>query len=409
MQITATSWLLYQLTNSAFQLGLNGIFRAIPSVAFALFGGTLADRWNRRRLMLTTQVTLMLLAFLLGLLVQTGRVALWHIYALTLVSAIVGGVDAPARQSLFPSLVPSSVLPNAIALNSLLFKGTVIIGPALAGITITLIGTDGAFYANAASFLAVVLALILMKTPMAKPSLRKRFLADLQEGISYVVNQKMLLGIMCMEAVSSVFGLDQAMLTIFARDVLHEGAQGLGLLQSSRGLGAVTGSLILIFLGQPAAQGKLLLASAFLCAVSFALFGISNFFPLSLFMLFLVGASDTIWAATRNTILQVQTADQMRGRVMGVFSVSNRGLTPLGQVETGFVVPVLGARETTLLGGLIVALVTSITAWKIPAIYRFLWRQENLAAAQSNPPDEKDAMGLSTAPPPPERPPGSLS
>ena len=318
-------------------------------------------------------------------------------------------MDAPARQSLFPSLVPSSVLPNAIALNSLLFKGTVIIGPALAGITITLIGTDGAFYANAASFLAVVLALILMKTPMAKPSLRKRFLADLQEGISYVVNQKMLLGIMCMEAVSSVFGLDQAMLTIFARDVLHEGAQGLGLLQSSRGLGAVTGSLILIFLGQPAAQGKLLLASAFLCAVSFALFGISNFFPLSLFMLFLVGASDTIWAATRNTILQVQTADQMRGRVMGVFSVSNRGLTPLGQVETGFVVPVLGARETTLLGGLIVALVTSITAWKIPAIYRFLWRQENLAAAQSNPPDEKDAMGLSTAPPPPERPPGSLS
>lgn len=371
MQITAMSWLLYDLTNSPFQLGLNGVFRAIPTICFGLFGGTVADRYDRKRLLLATQIILMLLALLLGALAQTALIRVWHIYSLTVLGAIVGTLDGPARQALYPSLVPRSVLPNAIALNSLLWKGTVLLGPALAGIAISTVGTDGAFYANAASFFAVVLALFAMRASSSGASRPGHFLRDLKEGVSYVAAKKDILGVMVMEATSAIFGLDQAMLTIFARDILQVGASGLGFLQSSRGLGALIGSGLLISLGQPHSQGKILLLSAIVYGVSFAFFGLSHSFPLSLLLLLIVGATDTIWGATRNTILQLETTEAMRGRVMGVFQLSNRGLNPLGQTETGLMVPLVGAREATFIGGLFVAAVTLFTAWRVPSLPRF--------------------------------------
>ncbi len=371
MQITAMSWLLYDLTNSPFQLGLNGVFRAVPTICFGLFGGTVADRYDRKRLLLATQIILMLLALLLGALAQTALIRVWHIYSLTVLGAIVGTLDGPARQALYPSLIPRSVLPNAIALNSLLWKGTVLLGPALAGIAISTVGTDGAFYANAASFLAVVLALFAMRVSSSGASRPGHFLRDLKEGVSYVAAKKDILGVMVMEATSAIFGLDQAMLTIFARDILQVGASGLGFLQSSRGLGALIGSGLLISLGQPRSQGRILLLSAIVYGVSFAFFGLSRSFPLSLLLLLIVGATDTIWGATRNTILQLETTEAMRGRVMGVFQLSNRGLNPLGQTETGLMVPLVGAREATFIGGLFVAAVTLFTAWRVPSLPRF--------------------------------------
>jgi MFS family permease len=375
MQMTATSWLLYELTDSPLQLGLNGIFRAVPSIGLGLFGGTMADRCDRKRLMLITQAISMLLAFALGFLAQTGMIRVWHIYALTALSAMVGTLDAPARQALYPSLIPASVLPNAIALNSLLWKGTALLGPSLAGIAISTVGTDGAFYANAVSFLAVVVALLLMTTPTSRAGVAGDFVKDLKEGVSYVLAQDVILAVMVMEAVSSVFGLDQAMLTIFARDILQVGASGLGFLQSARGLGAVVGSGVLISMGQVRSQGKLLLFSAIAYGVSFALFGLSRSYSLSLLMLLLAGATDTVSAAARNIILQVQTPDIIRGRVMGVFHLSNRGLHPLGQTRTGLVVPLLGAREATFLGGLLVAAATVLTAWRVPGLPRFRWQE----------------------------------
>ncbi len=386
MQITAISWLLYDLTGSPFQLGLNGIFRAIPTICFGLFGGTLADRYDRRRLLLATQIALTLIALLFAVLAQTGLIRVWHIYALTLASAIVGTLDGPARQALLPALVPRSVLPKAIALNSLLWKGTVLIGPALGGIAISTVGTDGAFYANAASFLAVIAALILMRTSSSGLGLPGHFLKDLRDGVLYVLSQNIILGVMAMEATSSIFGLDQAMLTIFAHDVLQVGASGLGFLQSARGLGAILGSGLLLSMGQPRSQGKILLLSAILCGGSFALFGLSNSFPLSLFLLMVLGATDTIWGATRNTILQLKATEAMRGRVMGVFNLTNRGLNPLGQTETGLVVPLVGAREATFLGGLIVASVSLLTAWRVPSLQRFQWQETTSATSNDGEP-----------------------
>ena len=371
MQQTAVTWLLYEITNSPLKLGLNGAFRAVPMIVLGLFGGTLADRFDRRRVLLVTQTILMVLALLLGLLDQKGHIQPWHIYGLTLVTAIIRSLDSPARQALVPSLVPRSALPNAIALNSLLWKGTLLLGPSFAGIAISTIGTEGAFYANGLSFLSVVIALFLMKTSSSGKGRAGSFFKDLKLGLSYVRAQKIVLAIMLMEAFSSVFGLDSAMLTIFAQDILKVGATGLGFLQSARGLGAIVGSGLLVAIVNTRSQGKILLTPTVVYGLSFALFGLSRYFPLSLLLIFIAGGADTVWGATRSTILQINTPDNLQGRVMGVFGLSSRGLSPLGQVETGLVVPDIGAREATFFGGLLVLSASLLTVWRVPAVYRF--------------------------------------
>ena len=378
MQMTATNWLLYQLTNSPFQLGLNGIFRAAPAIVLGFFSGTFADRYDRRWLLLWTQVVLAFLALGLGLLDHTGNIKAWQIYTFTAVSSMVGSFDGPARQALFPSLVPRAVLPNAVALNSLLWKGAALLGPSFAGIAIGLMGTAGAFYLNAASFFVVVAALVLMRTSSPAPERSRRFLRETTEGFSYIVAQPIILGVMILEGVSSVFGLDNAMLTIFASDIFRVGAYGFGFLQSARGLGAVIGSSFYIGMGQRPAQGKILFISAILYGLGFALFGLSPSFWLALILLAFVGATDTVWSAARGTILQLMTPERFRGRVMGVFQLSNRGLHPLGQTETGLVVPLIGARQATLFGGLFVSVVTLLTVWGVPGILRFRWDENKL-------------------------------
>src|SRR5215475_3366754 len=198
--MTTVNWLLYQLTDSPVQLGLNGVFRAAPAIVIGLFSGTFADRYDRRWMLLWTQAILGLLALGLGLLDQTGNIQAWQIYLFTFISAGVGSFDGPARQALFPSLVPRAVLPNAVALNSLLWKGAALLGPSLGGIAISLMGTAGAFYVNAASFLVVVVALLLMRTPATVAGKRHDFFHETKEGFSYIVAQPIILGIMVMEA-----------------------------------------------------------------------------------------------------------------------------------------------------------------------------------------------------------------
>ncbi len=371
MQMTATNWLLYQLTGSPALLGLNGIFRAVPAIGLGVISGTFADRYDRRKLMISTEVASGLLALALGLLDHSGRIEAWHIYAFTFLNASVGSFDGPARQALFPNLVPRAVLPNAVALNSLLWKGSALIGPFLAGVAISWMGTAGAFYANAASYLVVVFAITMMRVTSKGSSKRRSLLGETREGFSYIVSRPVVLGIMVMEAVASLFGLNHTMLTIFASDILRVGAHGFGLLQSARGLGAVIGSSIYIGIGHRSSQGQILFVSAILYGSGFALFGVSPSFALSLLLMALVGAADTIWGASRGTILQMNTPDTFRGRVMGVFQLSNRGLHPLGQVQSGLLIPVIGAPAATVLGGLVVSVVTLMTAWKVPAIRKF--------------------------------------
>jgi MFS family permease len=380
MQMTAVNWLLYKLTESPLQLGINGLFRSVPAIALGLFSGTLADRYDRKKLLLVTQSLLGSLALLLGLLDHSDNIRPWHIYTITFFSAAVGSCDGPARQALFPSLVPRTVLPNAVALNSILWKGAALLGPMLGGIAISLIGTSGAFYANAASFLVVIIALVLMKTHSLPSEQPRHIVQEMKAGITFVYSHKVILGVIIMEATTSIFGLDNAMLTIFASDILRVGAHGFGLLQSARGLGAVIGSFLFITAGQRPYQGKILLVSALLYGAGFALFGVAPSFTLALLLLVFVGAVDTIWASARSTILQWVAPDRLRGRVMGIFQLSNQGLNPLGQVETGLLVPIVGARAATVIGGLIVSAVTIATSLKLSELPRF-----NLDAARPEP------------------------
>jgi len=383
MQMTATNWLLYQLTNSPVQLGLNGVFRAIPAITLGLLSGTFADRYDRRWLMLWTQLILGTMSLALGILDHVGHIQAWQIYLFTFISSSVGSFDGPARQALFPSLVPRSVLPNAVALNSLLWKGAALLGPTLGGIAIAAMGTAGAFYANAASFLAVVIALLLMRASSPPAEKRRHFFTETQEGFSYIVTRPIILGLTVMEAFGSVFGLDHAMLTILASDVFRVGAEGFGFLQSARGLGAVIGSSFFIAMGHRQGQGKILFGSAILYGAGFALFGLSPSFPIALALLTFVGAADTVWGAARGTILQMLTPEKFRGRVMGVFQLSNRGLHPLGQTETGFIVPLIGAREATFAGGMIISVMTLLTVWRVPEIVKFRWEQISDSAKSS--------------------------
>jgi MFS family permease len=202
---------------------------------------------------------------------------------------------------------------------------------------------------------------------------QRYFMAETQEGFKYIVARPIILGITVMEAIASVFGLDHTMLTIFASDVLRVGAHGFGLLQSARGLGAVIGSSIYLAAGQRPYQGKILIVTAILYGIAFALFGVAPTFAIALLLMVFIGMTDTVWGAARGTIMQMITPDQFRGRVMGVFQLSNRGLHPLGQVESGLLIPLIGVRETTVFGGLFVTLVTILTAWKVPAILKFRW------------------------------------
>ena len=194
MQMTATNWLLYQLTDSAFQLGLNGLFRAAPAIFLGLVSGTFADRYDRKRLLLWTQLALTLLTLGLAILDDSGSITAWQIYAFTFISAAIGSFDGPARQALFPSLVPRSALPSAVALNSVLWKGAALIGPSLGGIAISLLGTSGAFYANAASFLAVVIALMMMRSYTPPAEKRHDFFVEMKDGFNYMFQSQSFLG-----------------------------------------------------------------------------------------------------------------------------------------------------------------------------------------------------------------------
>lgn len=389
MQMTATNWLLYQLTNSPLQLGLNGVFRALPAIVLGLISGTFADRYDRKWLLLWTQVVLALITFGLGVLDYAGQIQVWQIYLFTFISASVGSFDGPARQALFPSLIPRSVLPNAVALNSLLWKGAALIGPTLGGIAISAMGTAGAFFANAASFLAVVVALLLMRASSPAREKQRDFIAETKAGFSYIVSQPIILALTVMEAFASIFGLDHALLTILASDVFRVGAHGFGFLQSARGLGAVIGSSVFIAMGQRPEQGRILLVSALLYGAGFALFGLAPSFFVALILLAFVGATDTVWAAARGTIMQLRTPEKFRGRVMGVFQLSNRGLHPLGQLESGIMVPLIGAREATVMGGAIITIITLFTAWWTPALTKFRWDMMGERSEGGNPDEEK--------------------
>ena len=362
IELTATTWLLYQLTDSPFLLGLGGVFRGLPIFVFALVGGAVADRVERRRLLLITQSASVLTSLILGALVVTGNIVFWHIYAINVINATIAAFDAPGRQSLFPTLVPKGQLQNAITLNAMLFRTSNLVGPAVAGILIARVGLASPFFVNAVSYFAIIAGLLAMRIPPVAARTRGSIREDLVGGLRYVRASAILPLVLGIEAVLSVFGHNQALITIFARDILGTDAQGLGLLLSSIGLGAIVGMAALIVIGDVRRKGIVMIGAGSVYAATFLIFAWSRSFELSLLALGLLGFADATWGTMRTAIAQLAAQDAYRGRVMSLLIIVSRGLTNVSQLETGIATAIAGPTCAATLGAAIIAAVVGIVA-----------------------------------------------
>jgi MFS family permease len=358
IQTTAQSWLVFQLTNSAFLLGLVGFLGSIPVFLFSLFGGVAADRASKRNILIFTQSAFMVLAFALAVFTQLKIITPWQIMCIALLNGTVMAFDAPSRQAMVVELVGKKHLLNAIALNSVSFNSSRVLGPALAGILVAVIGMSGCFYVNAVSFLAVIFALFMVK-PESIPRQDKETppLKDLLEGLRHIKNSRLILALIMMVGVSSLFGISYAILMpIFADHILHVGVKGLAMLMSSTGVGAVIAALILARLGDFRYKGKLLLFSSLGFSLALILFGLSRTYLFSLGILVMIGGTSVLAMALINTLLQTNTADALRGRVMSGFMFTFAGMMPFGNLIAGSLSQSFGVSFTVILSGVVCTL-----------------------------------------------------
>jgi len=370
IQTTAQSWLVFQLTHSAFLLGFVGFLSTIPLLLFSLLGGVLADRVNKRKILIWTQSAFMMLAFLLAALTHLRLITPSQIMLIALLNGVVMAFDAPSRQAVVVELVGKAHLPNAIALNSVAFNSSRIIGPALAGILVASIGMSGCFYINGISFFAVIIALLLIRVNGTMQERSKKPVAkDLKEGLDYVRSNRIILVLIAMVGMVSLFGLSYVILMpIFANDILRVGVKGLGLLMSFAGLGALIGALILARLGDFKYKGKFLIYSSMIYSFCLILFSMSKIFVLSLAVLVLLGGTSVSAVALINTILQSRVPDAFRGRVMSVFMITFAGFMPFGNLIAGGLSQAFGVSLTVLISGVACAVFFMLINIFYPAI-----------------------------------------
>ena len=378
MQVWAINWQLYALTHHALALGLIGLFRVIPIILFSLLGGTVADAWDRRKVMLMTQTTLALVAAALGLLTVTHQMTASHIYLLTVVGAAAMAFDNPARQALIPSLVPREDFASAIALNSIVFRTATIAGPMAAGLLIARGGLGDTYWINALSFLAVIAALLLMRLPAgaaiqdteARPEAEKSrvSLAALTEGLRFVWQTPILVWTLSLDFLATFFSSANALLPIFAKDILHAGARGYGILAAAEAVGALGAGLVLS-LGRPIVrQGKVVLWAVVAYGLATIVFGASRLFWLSWLALAAVGVADSVSTVLRQTIRQLVTPDRLRGRMTSVNMIFFMGGPQLGELEAGLAATWLGAPWSVMVGGLGCLLAVALVAARVPLL-----------------------------------------
>lgn len=368
MQAVAQGWLVLQLTNSAFWLGLDGFMATAPGFFLTLAGGVFADIVDRRRLLLYTQVVAGLAAFALAILVGTNSVNVWMILGFSFITGCCMALAGPSYQAMTFDLVGREDLANAVALNSSQFQLSRVIGPVFAGLGFKFFGLAGCFYANGLSFIAVVIALNLVHFDKSKNSThsvkdRRVLWRDLIEGFRYVRNRPRVFSLLSISAVTSLFGAPYLTLVpIFARDIFELGESGLAWMMGIAGAGAFFAALLLAYLGDFQRKGWSVLGGAFSFGVCLICFALSTNLAISLIFLFGVGFSIVTSVAVANTLLQKLVTDQMRGRVMSMFILSFVGTMPIGNLIAGVVSHRFGAPVTLAAGGLAIILYVTIVA-----------------------------------------------
>jgi hypothetical protein len=368
MHNVAVAWLLLEMTNSPLLLGLNWLFQSVPFIVASMVAGAIADRMDRRKLLLLTQLGLFLVAMVQWTLVFMGVVQVWHVYLLSALSLTCAGFESAARQSFLPSLVPRSHLASAIALHSTLHRTTAVIGPVLGGIAIATVGVAGALFCNAIGYGLLIASVLWTRVETPIGSQRGSLWGSMVEGFEHVRQRPMLWGLMMLQASASFFGTYSAMLPIYARDILQIGPQGLGMLHSMVGAGSILGMVGLIAAGAAAPRGWWIIVGSFLYPCLIIGFGLSTDVALSMVILFVAGAVDSAAGTARSTLTQLAVDEQFRGRVMSLSSVSSRGLHQLGNVQSGLVANVIGPPAALVVGcGLTLAYVVW-AALRIPEL-----------------------------------------
>jgi len=350
MQIVAQSLLVLDITHgSAFALGTVSLVQALSFFVFALLGGSVADHFDKRRLLLFTQAVSALLAALLGLLTLIGVIRLWMILVLAFLNGTVLSFDQPARGALIPQLVPPEDLMNAISLQAMVFNGASTFGPALAGLTVAWIGYAGNFFLNAVSFLGVLVALYVMRVPHV-PGRQPNMLTAIRAALDVVRREAVLPWVLSEYALLLFLGPSAALLLpVYAVSVLHVGPERLGLLFSSSGIGTVIGALALASLGDARRKGMIFFSGVFLWVAALLGFGITRLFWPAMATLMIYGIGQVMAGTTTITLLQTRVPDQMRGRVMSLNTLLIMGVRPLGDFPAGALIGLIGAPETVLL------------------------------------------------------------
>lgn len=341
----ASAWVLYQITGSPVLLGLHGLFLALPTFIFVPIAGAVADRLQARRVLLVTQVASLVNALVLGLLVGAGWVQPWHIYLQGFLQAFVNAFDVTARQAFFPRLIPREQLEQAVALNFSVVRGGMLAGPAIGGILIAEVGAASAYYLNAATYLFLLVAVLVIRVePFSAPTRVKQSLrGDVLQGFTFVRQSPALSSLLLFAAVWAVLSYNPALLTIFASDVLQVGPEGLGLLLSAAAIGQLGGSIGLVLYGEVRQKSQVLLGITCVYAIAMLAFAFSRVLLLSAALLIAAGAANAIFAALRHAMLQRASPEHMRGRVMGTHILVTRGATPLSQFVSGGFVWLFGA------------------------------------------------------------------
>ncbi len=358
MQIVAQGWLIYRLSHSAFLLALDQFLAGIPIFLFSLIGGVVADRAERRKILLISQYIQMATAGILTILVTLGIVHVWEILCLSFVSGLAQAFGGPAYQALIPTLVDREDMPNAIALNSIQFNLAVTVGPALAGITLARLGEKWCFGLNSVSFLAPIVSLSMITAQLLPEKSKESIFGSLKQGISFIRKQGSMEALIvlafCMTALSMPM---RTYIPVFVKDIFHRGPETYGNLLSLMGVGSIIGSLGVASRGNITNKGRFALTMLILLGAGIAGFSLSKFLPVSYGMLVVVGASMMAVFATVTSLVQLITTNEMRGRVMSVYNCAFRGGMPMGNLVSGWLVPAFTAPVVLGVNGFLLILV----------------------------------------------------
>jgi len=367
MQISALFWHIRILTGQPQPLALGGIglARILPVLIFSFLGGPVADTLNRRRILFVTQSAMTLVAMVLAFLTFTGHITIWYIYLLTAVQATAVAFDGPARQAMIPNIVPVEDLQSAFSMSSIAVNAGSIIGPALTGIVIVALGQGYTYFFNAVSFLAVIIALVIIGPVLQDSKKSGIHLKAAMDGVRFIISKPIILSSMLMDFVATFFASANTMMPIVAKDILKVGEIGYGWLSSAQAIGSVAAGVVVSQVQNLRKQGLVFLIAVVIFGATTVLFGATSAFAIAMLALILMGAADAVSTIIRNTIRQLNTPDHIRGRMTAINQIFFQGGPQLGEVESGIVASLFGVPAAIISGGLgcIVGAVLIVLKW----------------------------------------------